>query len=76
MVGRWRRSLAVLAFCYFGGHRTFNPLALVFRPFRLARHFRFYDPFQDFKHGKTDAVTKMEGELYDLLEKITGVRAV
>ena len=70
----WRRTLAVLAFRYFGGHRTFNPLALVFRPFRLARHFRFYEPFREFKHGETEAVTKMERELYDLLDEITGAR--
>ena len=72
--GRWRRTLAVLAFRYFGGYRTFNPLALVFRPFCLARHFRFYEPFCEFKHGKTEAVAKMERELYDLLDEIIGVR--
>ncbi len=71
---RWRRTLAVLAFRYFGGHRTFNPLALVFRPFRLARHFRFYEPFSEFKNGKIEAVAKMERELYDLVDKITGPR--
>ncbi len=68
---RWRRSLGVLAFRYFGGHRTFNPLALVFRPFRFARHFRFYEPFRDFKHGKTEALTKMESDFFDLVDKIT-----
>jgi len=71
---RWWRTLAVLAFRYFGGLRTFNPLALVFRPLRLARHFRFYEPFREFKHGKTEAVAKMERELYDLVDEITGAR--
>jgi hypothetical protein len=71
---RWRRTLSVLAFRYFGGHRCFNPMALVFRPFRLARHFRFYEPFQEFKHGKTEAVAKMERELYDTVDEITGTR--
>ena len=73
--GRWRRTLAVLAFRYFGGHRTFNPLALVFRPLRLARHFRFYEPFREFKHGRGEAVARMERELYDLVDEISGVRA-
>jgi len=73
--GRWRRTLAVLTFRYFGGHRSFNPLAVVFRPFRLARHFRFYEPFREFKHGKTEAVIKMERELYDLVDEITGASA-
>ena len=72
---RWQRTLPVLAFRYFGGYRSFNPMAVVFRPFRFARRFRFYEPFRDFKHGKTEAVTKMEAELYDLLDEIAGRRA-
>jgi hypothetical protein len=49
----------VLAFWYFGGSREFNPLAVVFRPLRLPRVFRFYEPFREFKHGKTEAVENM-----------------
>lgn len=59
----WRPSLAVWAFRYFGGSRAYNPLAIVFRPFRLARTFRFYEPFRDFKHGKSERVAKMTEEL-------------
>lgn len=70
--GRWRRTLSVLAFRCFGGYRSFNPMAIVFRPFRLARKFRFYEPFREFKHGKTEAVAKMERDLYDLLDDIGG----
>ena len=72
---RWRRTLSVLAFRYFGGYRSFNPMAIVFRPFRLARRFRFYEPFREFKHGKTEAIAKMERELYNLLDEIRGRRA-
>lgn len=68
---RWKCTLAVLAFRYFGGSREFNPLAVVFRPFRLARRFRFYEPFREFKHGKTEAVNKMEVDLFDLVDKVT-----
>lgn len=68
---RWRRTLSVLAFRYFGGHRCFNPMALVFRPFRLARHFRFYEAFKEYKHGKPEAVAKMEKDLYDMVDEIT-----
>jgi hypothetical protein len=40
--GTWkRRLLRVLAFRYFSGHKAFNPLIVVFRPFRLAQKFRF-----------------------------------
>jgi hypothetical protein len=69
---KWRHTLSVLAFRYFGGYRSFNPMAVVFRPFRLARRFRFYEPFREFKHGKAEAVVKMERELYDLLDEIGG----
>ncbi len=72
---RWRSTLAVLAFRYFGGHREFNPMAVVFRPFHLTRRFRFYEPFRAFKHGRTEAVTKMERELCDLVDRIAEVRA-
>ena len=67
---RWRRTLAVLAFRYFGGYRKYNPMALVFRPFRFARQFRFYEPFRDFKHGKTESLSKMESELFTSVDAI------
>jgi len=41
---RWRLSLARLAFYRFGGWRAFNPMAVVFRPFRRSRTFRFLQP--------------------------------
>jgi hypothetical protein len=69
---QWRQTLAVLAFRYFGGYQAFNPMAVVFRPLRLARRFRFYEPFHEFKHGKTEALTQMEKEFYDLVDRITG----
>ena len=69
---RWKRTLAVMAFRYFGGYRQYNPMALVFRPFRFARQFRFYEPFKDFKHGKPDAVHKMQTDLFALVERTSG----
>jgi hypothetical protein len=73
--GRWRQTLAVLAFRYFGGHREFNPLAVVFQPFRIARQFRFYRPFREFKQGRPEAVEKMKRELFDLVDEIIGAQA-
>ncbi len=65
---QWRRkSLAVLAFWYFGGDREFNPLAIVFRPGRFRRVFRFWRPFLDFKHGKPQPVERMRDELLGLI---------
>lgn len=65
---QWRgRSLAVLAFRYFGGDREFNPLAIVFRPGRFRRVFRFWRPFLDFKHGKPERVERMKDKLLGLV---------
>jgi hypothetical protein len=72
---RWRRTLSVLAFRYFGGYREFNPMAVVFRPFRLAKVFRFYEPFRDFKRGNPEAVIKMESDLYRLIDNAGRSRA-
>lgn len=65
---RWKKSLAILAFRRFGGWHAFNPLAVVFRPFQFAKVFRFFEPFQDFKHGNPDKVEKMKTELFEALD--------
>lgn len=64
---RWRVSLARLAFHHFGGYRQFNPLAVVFHPFRRTRIFRFWQPFRDFKHGNAEALHHMEAEFFALI---------
>jgi hypothetical protein len=63
----WRLSLKKIAFYHFGTYRKFNPLAVVFRPFRRTRIFRFWQPFRDFKHGHPDALQKMEREFFELI---------
>ena len=64
---RWHLSLKRMAFCHFGGDREFNPLAVVFRPFRRTRTFRFWQPFRDFKHGRPQELHKMEREFFGLI---------
>ena len=64
---RWRLSLSRMAFYHFGGRRAFNPLGVVFRPFRRTRTFRFLQPFRDFKHGHPEALHRMEGEFFELV---------
>jgi hypothetical protein len=61
----WRFSLARAAVHHFGGWRECNPLAVVFRPFRRTRTFRFWQPFRDFKHGHPEALQRMESEFFD-----------
>ena len=63
----WPRipNLQVLSFRYFGGMREFNPLVIVFRPFRIARVFRFWKPFKDYKHGQPDSLNELTQELME-----------
>jgi hypothetical protein len=68
---RWQISLAVLAFRRFGGWRAFNPLAVVLRPFHLPKVYRFFEPFQEFKHGQTAKVEQLRTELFEALDAAT-----
>ncbi|MBL8099103.1 MAG: hypothetical protein JNK81_07960 [Anaerolineales bacterium] len=63
----WKISLAVLAFNHFGGSRNFNPLAIIFKPFRFNREFRFYEAFKEYKHGKTEKLEKIKKEFFDMI---------
>jgi len=58
----WKNSLAVLAFRYFGGYRNFNPIGMIFRPFRFVKTYRF---FEVFKHGDVKRVEEIRRELFD-----------
>ena len=62
---KWRWwSLAVLAFRSYGGGREFNPLVLLFRPIGRTKVFRFWSPFQDWKHGDPEPLQRMRQELF------------
>jgi hypothetical protein len=64
----WKRwSLRVLAFRFFGGRKAFNPLIVVFRPLRLARKFRFWPAFREWKQGNKQAVEKLKLEIAQTL---------
>jgi len=56
-------GVPVMVFRYFGRGREFNPLAVVFKPLRPARVFRFWKPFKDYKHGRPQAVERLTTEL-------------
>ena len=47
----------------FKGDRNFNPLVLLFRPFRRAKVFRFWQPFQEWKHGHEQFVEDLRQRL-------------
>jgi hypothetical protein len=61
---RWPRwSFARHVFRTFKGERNFNPLVLVFRRFRRAKVFRFWQPFQEWKHGHKESVEGLKRQL-------------
>ena len=66
-------SLPVMAFRFFGGSREFNPLVVVFQPFRWAKAYRFWNPFKDYKHGKTATLEELENKLFQHLSQ-TGMK--
>jgi hypothetical protein len=58
---RWRRfSLPVLLFHCFAGRKEFNPIGLLFGRFTMAERYRFWQPFQDAKHGDFGALQQVE----------------
>jgi len=61
----WKNSLPVLAFRYFGGYRNFNPIGMVFRPFRFVKTYRFFEAFKAFKHGNRSKVEDLKKALFD-----------
>jgi hypothetical protein len=61
---RWPRwSLANRVFLCFAGDRAFNPMVLVFRPFQRAAVFRFWQAFNDWKHGNPKSVEQLRKAL-------------
>lgn len=68
-------SIWVRAFRYFGGAREFNPLVVVFKPFRWARTYRFFKPLRQYKHGKTTDLEELERELFRQLPGIDSTAA-
>jgi hypothetical protein len=57
-------ALPVLVWRFFAGRRDFNPVAIVFRYFRLAQVIRFYRAFRDSMHGRPNALAAAESELF------------
>jgi hypothetical protein len=60
-------SFAVRVFRTFGRGRDFNPMVVLFRPFRSARVFRFLPAFQERKHGNGASVEQLRRDLTQAL---------
>jgi hypothetical protein len=60
-------SFTVRVFRTFGRGRDFNPMVVLFRPFRRARIFRFLPAFQERKHGNGASVEQLRRDLTQAL---------
>lgn len=60
---KWYSAPVMLA-QHFGGDYEFNPLVIVFRPFRWTKTFRFWQAFQDHKHGNGQRLEAMEKDMF------------
>ena len=58
-------SFAVRVFRTFGRGRDFNPMVVLFRPFRPAKIFRFLPAFQERKHGNSAGVELLRRDLIE-----------
>ena len=74
---QWSRwTLGYWVFRFFGGRREFNPLAVVVRPLRWTRVFRFWKAFRDFKHGRRESLTRMENEFFEAMRRRSTRQAI
>jgi hypothetical protein len=71
--GRW--SFAVWVFRRWAPSENFNPMAIVFPRFRLARRVGFYYAFRDWKHGNEQALKDAEKELFAYIGEMQGPSA-
>ena len=70
---RWPRfDLRTSVFRAFKGEKSFNPMALVFKPFRWPVSFRFYEPFKQRKHGNEQPLHDLEADLLAYIAKPRG----
>jgi len=63
----WHRcSLGAQVFRHFLGYQEHTPSAMVFRPFRRVKLFRFHNAFHEAKHGNHAPLRQMEIEFLGL----------
>lgn len=66
---QWSKwALSSWMFHYFSTFREYAPMAILIRPFRRAKIFRFYKPFKDFQHGHPESLHAMEAAFFETLD--------
>lgn len=70
---KWPKwSFAARVFRTFGRRRDFNPMVVLFRPFRRARISRFLPALQEQKHGNSASVEQLRRDLMQALQQMPG----
>jgi hypothetical protein len=64
----WKQSLPVMLFRSFSEGREFNPLVIVFPPYRRPQYFRFYEAFRAYKHGRPEGVEEIRARMFQALD--------
>jgi len=65
---KWPKwSFVVRVFHTFAGRRDFNPMVVLFRPFRRTRIFRFLPAFQERKHVNNARIEQLRRDLMQAL---------
>ncbi len=62
------RPWEVDAFKHWGGHREFNPIAIIIPPSGRVQTIRFWQAFRAYKHGKDLKLRKAEAQLLDVFD--------
>jgi hypothetical protein len=60
-----------MAFRLFAPDREFNPLVIVFPPWKWPRPFCFYRAFASFKHDSPEGVEAITSELFLMLDRLS-----
>ncbi|MAG94786.1 MAG: hypothetical protein CMJ48_13745 [Planctomycetaceae bacterium] len=63
-------SLPVCVFHFWAPSTDFNPMAIVFPPFRRAKRISFYRAFRDCKHGNQQTLKAAEDELFAYVDRL------
>jgi hypothetical protein len=54
---------------FWGGHRSYNPLAIVLRGYGRVRVFRFFEEFEELKHGRPAPLEAKISEFLQYVER-------
>ena len=62
-------NLQILAFDLFKYEKDYNPMVVLFPFLRWPRRYQYYQAFKEFKHGKENALTKVENQVFEALNQ-------